>query len=70
MNAPLTPAALAAITLDDKYLLERGRVYLSATQALVRLPMLQRERDRAADLMRSDTAVWTDIVKRNNFELL
>ena len=23
-----------------------------------------------ADLMRSDTAVWTDIVKRNNFELL
>ena len=50
MNAPLTPAALAAITLDDKYLLERGRVYLSATQALVRLPMLQRERDRAAGL--------------------
>ena len=53
MNAPLTPTALAAITLDDKYLLERGRVYLSATQALVRLPMLQRERDRAAGL---DTA--------------
>ena len=53
MNAPLTPdalAALAATTLDDKYLLERGRVYLSATQALVRLPMLQRERDRAAGL--------------------
>ena len=53
MNAPLTPAALAAITLDDKYLLERGCVYLSATQALVRLPMLQRERDRAGGL---DTA--------------
>ena len=56
MNAPLTPDALAALaalattTLDDKYLLERGRVYLSATQALVRLPMLQRERDRAAGL--------------------
>ena len=53
MNARLTATALAAITLDDKYLLERGRVYLSATQALVRLPMLQRERDRAAGL---DTA--------------
>ena len=50
MNAPLTPAMLAAITLDDKYQLERGRVYLSATQALVRLPMLQRERDRRAGL--------------------
>ena len=51
MNAPLTPAALAAITLEDKYLLEKGRVYLSATQALVRLPMLQREHDRAAGLL-------------------
>ena len=53
MNAPLSPAALAAFTLDDKYRVDRGRVYLSATQALVRLPMMQRERDRAAGL---DTA--------------
>ena len=37
--------ALAAVTLDDKYLLEKGRVYLTGTQALVRLPMMQRQRD-------------------------
>ncbi|HET8727126.1 MAG TPA: indolepyruvate ferredoxin oxidoreductase family protein, partial [Alphaproteobacteria bacterium] len=41
---------LAAVTLDDKYVLERGRVYLSGTQALTRLPMMQRERDMAAGL--------------------
>src|ERR1700742_3943420 len=39
-----------AVTLDDKYVLERGRVYLTGTQALVRLPMLQRQRDLAAGL--------------------
>src|SRR6201990_1596544 len=38
------------VTLDDKYVLERGRVYLTGTQALVRLPMMQRERDLAAGL--------------------
>ena len=36
--------------LDDKYRLERGRVFLTGVQALARLPMLQRERDRAAGL--------------------
>ncbi|WP_064574640.1 indolepyruvate ferredoxin oxidoreductase family protein [Cupriavidus gilardii] len=57
MNAPLTAPvsdairrALANVTLDDKYTLERGRIYISGTQALVRLPMLQQERDRAAGL--------------------
>ena len=39
-----------AVTLDDKYILERGRVYLTGTQALVRLPMMQRQRDVAAGL--------------------
>ena len=39
-----------AVTLDDKYLLESGRVYLTGTQALVRLPMMQRQRDLAAGL--------------------
>jgi indolepyruvate ferredoxin oxidoreductase len=38
------------ITLDDKYVLESGRVYLTGTQALVRLPMMQRQRDQAAGL--------------------
>jgi len=41
---------LAAVTLDDKYALESGRVYLTGTQALVRLPLMQRQRDRAAGL--------------------
>ncbi len=52
MNAPLDPAfrdaldkALREVTLDDKYTLERGRAFMSGTQALVRLPMLQRQRD-------------------------
>ncbi|MBC7953866.1 MAG: indolepyruvate ferredoxin oxidoreductase family protein [Rhodospirillaceae bacterium] len=40
----------ASITLDDKYTSTSGRVYLSGIQALVRLPMLQRDRDRAAGL--------------------
>ncbi|HUI35546.1 MAG TPA: indolepyruvate ferredoxin oxidoreductase family protein, partial [Stellaceae bacterium] len=42
--------SLVAVTLDDKYLLEKGRVYLTGTQALVRLPMMQRQRDTAAGL--------------------
>ncbi len=42
--------ALAAVTLDDKYVLESGRVYLTGVQALVRLPMMQRQRDAAAGL--------------------
>jgi indolepyruvate ferredoxin oxidoreductase len=42
--------ALAAVTLDDKYGLEKGRVYLTGTQALVRLPMMQRQRDVAVGL--------------------
>jgi len=41
---------LAAVTLDDKYTLERGRVFMTGIQALVRLPMLQRQRDAAAGL--------------------
>jgi indolepyruvate ferredoxin oxidoreductase len=40
--------ALRAVTLDDKYRLDRGRVYLTGIQALVRLPIMQRQRDAAA----------------------
>ena len=50
MNAPVDRAALAAASLDDKYTLERGRVFLTGTQALIRLMMLQRERDIRAGL--------------------
>jgi indolepyruvate ferredoxin oxidoreductase len=41
---------LLQVGLDDKYRVEAKRIYLSGVQALVRLPMLQRERDRAAGL--------------------
>jgi len=41
---------LTQVTLDDKYTLEKGRVFLTGTQALVRLPMLQRRRDELAGL--------------------
>ena len=41
---------LLQVGLDDKYRLEARRIYLSGVQALVRLPMLQRERDRLAGL--------------------
>jgi indolepyruvate ferredoxin oxidoreductase len=37
-------------SLDDKYSVQRGRVYLSGVQALVRLALLQRQRDLAAGL--------------------
>jgi len=51
MNAPLPDAirqALATVSLDDKWTVDRGRVYLNGTQALVRLLMLQRQRDLLA----------------------
>lgn len=42
--------ALRDVTLDDKYALETGRVYLTGAQAFVRLLMLQRQRDALAGL--------------------
>ncbi|CAD5374986.1 Indolepyruvate ferredoxin oxidoreductase, alpha and beta subunits [Rubrivivax sp. A210] len=56
MNAPLPESirkALETISLDDKYGLASGRAFMSGVQALVRLPMLQRQRDARAGL---DTA--------------
>ncbi|HEV2675657.1 MAG TPA: indolepyruvate ferredoxin oxidoreductase family protein [Aliidongia sp.] len=41
---------LASVTLDDKYRLEKGRVYLNGLQALTRLLLMQRHRDAAAGL--------------------
>jgi indolepyruvate ferredoxin oxidoreductase len=41
---------LAQVSLDDKYKLDHGRVFLTGVQALARLPMLQHECDRAAGL--------------------
>lgn len=42
--------ALRAVSLDDRYALERGAVFLSGTQALVRLALDQRRRDARAGL--------------------
>jgi indolepyruvate ferredoxin oxidoreductase len=63
---------LSAVTLEDKYTVESGRIYLSGIQALVRLPLVQRKRDRAQGLLTGgfisgyrgsplggyDTALW------------
>ncbi|QTD45615.1 indolepyruvate ferredoxin oxidoreductase family protein [Ottowia testudinis] len=51
MNAPLPEhirRALETVTLDDKYSLDYGRAFMSGIQALVKLPMLQRQRDALA----------------------
>ena len=48
MNAPLPDSirkALETVTLDDKYSLDTGHAFMSGVQALVKLPMLQRQRD-------------------------
>ena len=42
--------SLMQVDLEDKYRLDAGRIYLSGIQALVRLPLLQRQRDRAHNL--------------------
>jgi len=41
---------MQAVTLDDKYVSDTGRIYLTGIQALVRLALVQRRRDRAAGL--------------------
>ncbi|PWF55219.1 indolepyruvate ferredoxin oxidoreductase family protein [Massilia glaciei] len=41
---------MATTTLDDKYTARSGSIFLSGIQALVRLPLIQRERDLAAGL--------------------
>ncbi len=56
MNAPLIssrllpPTATDALSLDDKYTAEHGRIFITGTQALIRLPMMQRQRDLRAGL--------------------
>ena len=77
------PDVLAAVTLDDKYMLDKGRIYLTGTQALMRLPLLQRQRDVAASqygllyfrlsrfaARRFDQALWSArrFVERNHLK--
>ncbi len=47
MNAPVAESRLA-MTLADRYTVERGWLYMTGIQALVRLPIQQRMRDAAA----------------------
>jgi indolepyruvate ferredoxin oxidoreductase len=49
-TANLPVDRLTSVTLDDKYTATTGNIFLSGIQALVRLPMMQRERDLAAGL--------------------
>ena len=42
--------ALANVTLDDKYDLSKSRIFVTGYQALVRLCLMQKERDRRAGL--------------------
>jgi indolepyruvate ferredoxin oxidoreductase len=51
-TAPLAalPALDTSYTLEDKYTRAEGRIYLSGVQALVRLPLMQQMRDRAAGI--------------------
>lgn len=57
MNAPHTVSQVNVlkpdsrhISLEDKYCLEKGRVFLNGSQALVRLTLLQAQRDRNTGL--------------------
>jgi hypothetical protein len=65
MNAPLLPGQslmpdTSSISLEDKFTLEHGRAFLTGTQALIRLPMLQRERDVRAGL-NTRKSIWKRI---------
>src|SRR5215203_6043448 len=42
--------ALKTVALDDKYDLTKDRVFITGTQAIVRLLLMQRERDRLAGI--------------------
>ncbi|HET8586175.1 MAG TPA: hypothetical protein VFM89_10560, partial [Casimicrobiaceae bacterium] len=50
LPAAVPAVALRDVSLDDKYELRPGRVFLTGVQALVRLLILQRQRDSRAGL--------------------
>ncbi|HJV80247.1 indolepyruvate ferredoxin oxidoreductase family protein [Noviherbaspirillum sp.] len=49
-GASRAATTLAPVKLDDKYTSTSGKIFISGIQALVRLPMMQRQRDLAAGL--------------------
>ncbi len=50
MSSTPLPLVFGDYALEDRYRLGKGRVYLTGIQALVRLPMMQRQRDLKAGL--------------------
>ena len=42
--------SLRKVELDDKYTVDSGRIFITGTQVLVRLPLMQRRRDEASGL--------------------
>src|SRR5436190_4214379 len=46
----MRPMANYKVSLDDRYDLSKDRVFLTGTQAIVRLTLMQKERDRRAGL--------------------
>src|SRR5215813_13305812 len=50
MSDTSIPLVFGDYALEDRYRLDKGRVYLTGIQALVRLPMMQRQRDLKAGL--------------------
>jgi indolepyruvate ferredoxin oxidoreductase len=50
MNSKALDVALREVALEDKYTLERGQVYLTGIQALVRLALMQSSSDRHVGL--------------------
>ena len=50
MAAIIKPEVDRNYTLEDKYTRQEGRIYLSGIQALVRLPIMQALRDKAAGI--------------------
>ena len=50
MGSPATTPSLRSVSLDDKYDLSRDRVFVTGTQAVIRMLLMQQARDRAAGL--------------------
>src|SRR4051794_16046406 len=49
-DAQVAAQALRDVSLDDKYDLAKARVFITGTQAIIRMLLMQRERDRRAGL--------------------
>ena len=58
-------SALATVSLDDKYTSTSGQIYLSGVQALVRLPLIQRQREQITTLQ-ADVAKLREALQKLN----